>query len=433
MRQLRTGGGDVKKLYGKWMLALLVFLVACVSLLVDSERSIPTARVARNTQASRQTATVARPSPTTTETHAAPTGNATQARPTAVVRIPTSVRVPDEGDGVLHVKAQHTTVIAPDLPGEPMEPVIGEFWYDPATKDARYAQGGADGKVSHVILRRGLTSTMWTSDGGTSMVDRTTYVDESNPGLQYARKSVLRYKDAVARGRAELLRTETVDGRRVDVLQDKQVFDGGQEVTLHVRVDRESGLTHSIIYFEDGGSAGLREMYREHTSYSVIEYVPRDQVPPDTFSVPKVSRSTNRTYMTAERARAFDEFDLYWVGPELGSRPLDTILFEGTIDGDHKGRAPTVTLVYAAEGDMIGIQFNQGPVSRAPPPCRGEGTTFEVDGKPLIINGNTVKLCDAKGRDGNSVRLKVGGTYVSVSARTREASLKLVELLRKLE
>lgn len=422
----------MKKLYGKWMLALLMFLVLCVSFLVVTERSALVARVAHDTQTSRPTASVARPNPTATATPAAPAATATQPRPTAFVRVPTSVRVPAEGEGVLHVKAQHITV-APDLPDDAMEPVIGEFWYDPSTKDARYEQGGTDGEVRHITLRRGLTASTWTSDGGVTMVEHTTYVSEINPALQYARNPFLRYKDAVAHGRAELLRSEMVNGRRVDVLEDKQVFDGGQEVTLHIRVDRESGLTHSMVFFEDGGATGLREMYRKHTSYSVIEYVPRDQVPQDTFSVPKVSRSTHRTYMTIERTREFDEFDLYWVGPALGSRKLDTILFEGTLNGDHKGRAPTVLLVYLAGEDRIGIQFNQGPVAQAPPPCRGEGTTFEVDGKPLIINGNTVKLCGAKGSNDNSVHLKVGGTYVSVSARTREASLKLVELLRKLE
>jgi len=332
----------------------------------------------------------------------------------------------------LHIKAQYTTV-APDLPDEAREPVIGEFWYDPTTKNARYEQGRADGEATHITLRRGQTSSMWTSDGGASMVDRTTYLDESNPALQYPRNTLLRYKDAVARGEVELLRTETVDGRKVDVIEHKQKGEGNEDWILRAWVDRESGLTHSVIYFEDQGADGLQELYRQHTSYSVIEYVPRDQVPPDTFSVPKGSTSTHRTYMTAERARAFDEFDLYWVGPALGSRPLDTILFEGTINGDHKGRAPTVTVFYAAKKERIGVQLQQGPRAQAPPPCRGEGTTFEVDGKPLIINGNTVKLCDAKERDGNSVLLTVGGTYVSVSARTREASLKLVELLRKLE
>ena len=410
--------------------SLLVLTVLCAFLLLVANRSAPAVRVASDEQPPRSTASPARPSPTATAARPDPTSTARPSPPPVVV--PTSIRVPAEGEGVLHIKAQYTTV-APDLPDEAREPVIGEFWYDPPTQDARYEQGEPDGEVTHITLRRGLTSSMWTSDGGASMVDRTTYLDESNPALQYPRNSLLRYKDAVARGEVELLRTETVDGRKVDVIEHKQKGEGNEDWILRAWVDRESGPTHSVIYFEDQGADGLQELYRQHTSYSVIEYVPRDQVPPDTFSVPKGSTSTHKTYMTIERARAFDEFDLYWVGPALGSRPLDTILFEGTINGDHKGRAPTVLLVYLAGEDRIGIQFNQGPVAQVPPPCRGERTTFEVDGKPLIINGNTVKLCDAKERDNNSVHLTVGGTYVSVSARTREASLKLVELLRKLE
>jgi len=421
------------------VLSLIVITVLCAFLLLVANRSAPAVRVATDEQPPRSTASAARPSPTATAARPGPTATATrpmatatQPRPTAVVRVPTSVRPPAEGEGVLHIKAQ-LTFVAPQPVEETGGPVLAEFWFDPATKDARYEQGEPDGEVTHITLRRGLTSSMWSQSGGVRTVDNTTYLNERNPALQYPRNTLLRYKDAVARGEAELLRTETVDGRKVDVIEDKQNWEGNQEVILHAWVDRESGLTHSMVYFEDQGADGLQELYRQHTSYSVIEYVPRDQVPPDTFSVPKGSTSTHRTYMSIERARAFDEFDLYWVGPALGSRPLDTILFEGTINGDHKGRAPTVLLVYLAGEDRIGIQFNQGPVAQAPPPCRGERTTFEVDGKPLIINGNTVKLCDAKERDNNSVRLTVGGTYVSVSARTREASLKLVELLRKLE
>jgi hypothetical protein len=341
---------------------------------------------------------------------------------------------------VTHIK---TTEVSKDPAGAVVESWTSEFWIDPNTEDARYEQRDSDGTLHLREARSGLSDSVFYPDENhvetqTAVVDSTV---DGLPGFVHnVENQVYGYKNALLS--KEIVPQPVRDGE--DVITDNL---GVQHKTVVVEVtytsdgDGEIDLIRALLDAKDllplketayryGELGGLVEVGTHYITYTLIETVPRSQLPQDFFvlSGSSVATVTHQRFMTPLTAKEFTEFGIYWVGPSAGTLPLDSIYQDERKDAS--GRLSQVSVIYGrSEGDMLGI------IQGVPPTANETGNRGEPErtdpGEAVTVAGGTAALYD----EGNgTVRLEftIGGTFITIEGSSRDQVLQASQLLRKL-
>lgn len=125
-------------------------------------------------------------------------------------------RAPVEGSGVFHTKERHVWTTPQ---GEEKDIRENEFWFDPATQNARYDQKSLKSGFQQVEIRTGLTLIVYDPDEGSMTAN--TVVDPTVRGLQLVQENVFLYKHLLESGDLKPIDEVRVRGRLANVVQRK--------------------------------------------------------------------------------------------------------------------------------------------------------------------------------------------------------------------
>ena len=341
------------------------------------------------------------------------------AKSEAVPPPPTAEDFWPDKQGVLHFCA---------VPGEEADAPAGwcatEVWFDPRNQRGRAERHDRDGTLEYLAVVDGDTYGEYDGFDSSVVINKMLGHQMWLGWLGYAGASV--YHEAFL-SRGIINATEaTVDG--VPALKIETAVlaeDGTVEATLTTYLDK---ATHLAIRTETKPVAEA-EGAQEETSttvYRVVEWLPTEAVDPALFTLPKdlpeAQATTIQTEMTADEARAFPDFDIYWLGESFQGLTLSRV-FEYKRTSSIGPWTHRFDFDYSTPGapEEVTLQVSNVPV--------------EMFNQPLVETPSSVGASGREvGRIGDraDVRFRLGGTLVDAQGDSEDQTLAAADAVAKL-
>ncbi len=334
---------------------------------------------------------------------------------------------PDK-QGVLHFCA---------VPGEdadaPSEWCASEIWFDPRNQRARAEFRDRDGTLESLAVVDGDTYGEYDSFTSTVLTDRTL---NGQTWLQWlgAPGAVVFHEAYLNRGIINATEA-TVDG--VPVLKIELAVkgdDGTVEANRTVYLDKASHLPIRTETKRVSGSEGAPEETHT-TTYRVLEWLAVEAVDPALFTLPDdlppVTSTTTQTEMTVEEARAFLDFDIYWLGPAFQGLTLSSVrAYRRTSSiGPWTHR---VDVAYSAPdtGERPLLQISASPAAMYEQPRVNADLTAGPLDREVSVAGTTAVVS----MSGSSAQLQMqlADTVITINAATEDEAVVAGDALTKL-
>jgi hypothetical protein len=294
-----------------------------------------------------------------------------------------------------------------------------ELWFDPVTLDTRYTTAAADGTNAVTQFRQDRTAHIYNHDRN-QVITNTATIRQSAMVDVAAR--LLGYRSALQRQQIQIIRRGEFEGRPAVLVQ-------GQAFGLSVRgwLERTSLVPLEETFFERSG--GVLE--RVEWSYAVLEELPREQVPPDAFSVsiPSNAAAVRSRYMTSSEATTFRDFDIYYLGETYGDLPLFAITHRAIsgVGPLAPGQTSANVAITYLRGDTK-LSLDQRPASTYLQ--RESAPGIPALGEAVSVNGNRATIYSYAG--GTDLEIRIGSTVVVIFGRDSQQVLQAATALRKL-
>lgn len=329
--------------------------------------------------------------------------------------------------------------------GTVLEQWTSEFWFDPDTREARYEQRDADGTLHVQEAHSGLSDSVFYPEE--NHVETLTAPSDSAvehlPGfVDNVENQVYGYKNAILS--QKLMPQPVRDGERIfrdhlgqvyEIVQVEVPYghEGDAEMDLiKAWLDVKTLLPLREVGYRYGELGGLVELDTHLIAYTLIEDIPRSQLPANFFALegPSVQTVTNQRFMSALTATAFKEFDIYWLGPTGAGLPLNAIYHNESVSPS--GRLSQIGVIYGSDevpSEMLSIR------QRTPPTAEETGNRGEPGrtdpGEAVTVGGRRAALYeDGTGRV--ELELTIGATFITIGGKSRDQLLQSAQLLLKL-
>ncbi len=293
-------------------------------------------------------------------------------------------------DQVLHFQAEKTGNRATELL---------EVWLDLASNEGKVVVSSADGKVRHITSQLGDTYVSYTIDANFAVIRHD--VAQST----YIREQVLSYRTATERGLARTVASEHINGQPATVVQMPM-----DDTTISAYLDSETGLALREEAAQPGQSAQIVE-----TKYSVLEYIPRSQVPKDAFQIDLPTDVNREEYFAANRIDPALEYAVYETTASVGELIAEFRRFSSSDGLASDG----YYMIYRGDASEVQVISGLPPDSVVLNQTRTDQIPSLVESNVIQINGTKWETTTMFGPFRGSALLD--GTYVTIFAPNQKA------------
>jgi len=279
--------------------------------------------------------------------------------------------------GVLHA------IVAPPAGSDATSTagVQTELWFDPRNMRARQETRAADGIISHIAVADGDHYASY--DSGMKKITQRRLLNGGGWTYWLQTEGEFVMGEALVNLMPDGVQRTTLQGANVLRFQRPVLGENGEKVgttttyldpttKLPIRFEQEAATNQEGV---GNGSSDVK--------YTVVEWLPRQALDADLFklpsNLPNVTSTTTETYMTADEARKFGEFDVYYLGDTFQNLKLYDFL-EFREDSTFAGTSIS-THYFAADYSSDGT--NATPVLQV---------TSELEDKSIKSAWNTPEL-----------------------------------------
>lgn len=333
--------------------------------------------------------------------------------------------------GQVEEKVLHAQISFVWLSPEGAAPELGthELWFDPNTNDTKYIVKDAGGSAKIISARQGRAAKRYIPEVNSLTTDVAATGDAE---LLNVASSLLGYKSALKRGELERLGEGEVRGHKAIQVRRQWL---SEPVTVTTWLDKETLLPLEETLSNTNPDGTQKVFGTIVWTYTVIENVPRDQIPADVFTIvvpPDATQVTNR-YMSATEAATFGGFDVYYLGDSFNGLPIFAMVHRQASGPRYPQQLVSFDVGYAdpftnsqRRPDKLSVVHQPAQLHRPRETAPGQLAV----GEAVQVNGVQATLYDIGA--GADLELQLGSTFVTIHGANRQQVLRAGESLRKL-